>query len=1260
MDAVSIVQGMSSKISKIHPFAALAVGAAAAFALIANDSYKLVKEFEHAMKEVQTISAAAQQDFKGISSDVFSLSKISPDSPKELANAYYQIVSAGYDGAAGLELLEVSAKAAVAGVTDTKTAADGLTTALNSYKISAEKSGEVSDAFFNTVKLGKTTFGELAANISQVAPIASASNIPLNEILSTVASLTKQGVPTAQAMTQIRASIVGLQAAGKMDGTKTLQENMQALYEEMGGNQTLIQKEVGQIEAVQAILAVSGKNARSASQDLKSYNNTAGATARASRIMLEDNTNQWKILENRIKASTVGIGNYFVDMSNVIVGSLNNIIGDGLDTGDKLEKSFDNQRIKVFELKTELGRLDEKSQERKRLLEDMISLYPEFLGGIDTEKVSNQELQDVLDDVNESYKVRYKLAKRQAELNKELQKEVDLDMDLDSEIQKFEELIVRARKFADDNHIVLKVDRQLTNEGLAESLSKQIDAVQKIAAQKGVTPGDRYSDQETADNLKKIKLEKTFPFKAQVRYIGQANQKLNEQKEIVSKINDQNEKALKLDLRSLENRNVAIRTINKSSSSADISKFKDTGFEDVQKAYTERISVLEKIDKIQKVSKKKNLQEYLASENSEIIAAAEEKKNQLEADIDSLSKKEQQAASDRLTAYKDYLNSRKEAYESYIGLVDNATVDQAATFKDTNNLLFDNYQDYLNEKLKAAKTNAERILLIDEGAVTVKREKATTVTGTLIGVKTVNTAIDTTSINALNEQLLALEKEHYAEQNAYKREALAIRIRFKQEEIETAKGTVTQIRKIEENNYDFLKLLGLREVMDRKAVAEENLRTAKELAKKEAALSSNGQATIETRNIVKQREDDLTGLAEVFGNSLAEAMGLVSSGLNEVAALFLKFGEEDMAALAGQLSGVASGIGQIATGDIVGGSLAILNSALTVEVVSDTAKFEEAIADLERISLQISNNITNSVGVDQAKAKLDYLDTIKEKEEELAQAQKAEEEARKEISVLGLKVGSKGSGSGTDQAKLEELAEQSASTKQEIIELKEEYDSFITGMTRNTLSDGIFQGLKDGESYIDAFANTFKDTVGNAVLEAFQRESLDTISQEYLAKLAEYSDNEGGVADGVSDLTEAEIAELEQWLLDEAAKSESEWEATKKIAESLGHDFEGEDSSGLAGSVRSELTEETGSELTGLFRGQYDNGKRLLLLAEQEAVIRVSANTYAKDSERHLSEIATNTANTVIELKLAVVELKEINYNTQTSTSTSTTRDIGL
>src|SRR5690606_30125144 len=97
---------------------------------------------------------------------IFDLSKISPDPPVKLARAYYQIVSAGYDGADGLRLLEVATKAATAGVTTTEVAADGLTTAMNAWRLSMDEADQVADAMFKTVELGKCVTGDTRVLLS--------------------------------------------------------------------------------------------------------------------------------------------------------------------------------------------------------------------------------------------------------------------------------------------------------------------------------------------------------------------------------------------------------------------------------------------------------------------------------------------------------------------------------------------------------------------------------------------------------------------------------------------------------------------------------------------------------------------------------------------------------------------------------------------------------------------------------------------------------------------------------------------------------------------------------------------------------------------------------------------------------------------------------------------------------------------------------------------------------------------------------------
>jgi len=56
--AKGILRGLAGSISKMDVFAGLAIGSALVFAKISKQAYNFSKEFESAMKEVQTISKA--------------------------------------------------------------------------------------------------------------------------------------------------------------------------------------------------------------------------------------------------------------------------------------------------------------------------------------------------------------------------------------------------------------------------------------------------------------------------------------------------------------------------------------------------------------------------------------------------------------------------------------------------------------------------------------------------------------------------------------------------------------------------------------------------------------------------------------------------------------------------------------------------------------------------------------------------------------------------------------------------------------------------------------------------------------------------------------------------------------------------------------------------------------------------------------------------------------------------------------------------
>ncbi len=290
-------------------------------------------EFNKSMKEVGTLSADVAKNLDAYKKQILEMSTQIPIAANDAAKALYQINSAGHTGADGMKVLEVSAKAAIGGVTETVTAADTITTVLNAYKMSADEASSVSDKLFTAVKLGKTTMSELGASIAQVAPIAASFGVSIDEVLAAVASLTKSGTPTAQAMTQIRAAIVAM--SDKMGvgvfQTLSLQDAMKKMRESFADDK--LKDAVGTIEAYNGILGMTGANAKTAADDLQAFADSAGAANEAYSQIDTGKGSELVKLQNNVLKEMSGLTEQVSESIEKVAHALN----EAFDTG-KIEE----------------------------------------------------------------------------------------------------------------------------------------------------------------------------------------------------------------------------------------------------------------------------------------------------------------------------------------------------------------------------------------------------------------------------------------------------------------------------------------------------------------------------------------------------------------------------------------------------------------------------------------------------------------------------------------------------------------------------------------------------------------------------------------------------------------------------------------------------------------------------------------------------------------------------------------------------------
>ena len=400
-EAIGIIKAMADEITSFDVFGGLGLSASVAFARSAKGSYDFQKEFQRNMMEVATISDIVTNNMAAYMNRILDLTKRIPIDANDAAKALYQIISAGHDGEEGMKILEASAKGAIGGITDTATAADTITSLINAYKMSANDAEHISDMLFTTVRLGKTTFGELGQSIAQVAPIAAAYDVEMEQVLAAVATLTKQGTPTAQAMTQIRAAIVGVSkylGDGAYEG-RTFQEALELVRQKADGSEAKLREFIPEIEAVNGLLGLTGKNAQEASEHLSEMGNSVGASNSAYGKMKEAGENQLKLFQNNIKAFLAPLGKDILKEVSDITEAMNNAFDNG-----QIESSLETMETLVklvavawttYKVATlDATKTDNVAAAAKKVFTQVTTLYHKTIGDTIIEKEKERLMQE--------------------------------------------------------------------------------------------------------------------------------------------------------------------------------------------------------------------------------------------------------------------------------------------------------------------------------------------------------------------------------------------------------------------------------------------------------------------------------------------------------------------------------------------------------------------------------------------------------------------------------------------------------------------------------------------------------------------------------------------------------------------------------------------------------------------------------------------------------------------------------------------------
>ena len=173
-------------------------------AAIGAGSFKLYKDYESVVTKIVSLTDISKEAYSTLEGDIKRIAEVTGTSLKDVAEGFYFIASSGFEGAAAIDILEKSTKAAAAGLGTASDISQLLTSVLTAYGSENIDAAKATDVLIRAVKDGKAEASDLATNLGRVLPVASQMGVSFDEVSSAVSGLTLIGMDVPEAVTAIR------------------------------------------------------------------------------------------------------------------------------------------------------------------------------------------------------------------------------------------------------------------------------------------------------------------------------------------------------------------------------------------------------------------------------------------------------------------------------------------------------------------------------------------------------------------------------------------------------------------------------------------------------------------------------------------------------------------------------------------------------------------------------------------------------------------------------------------------------------------------------------------------------------------------------------------------------------------------------------------------------------------------------------------------------------------------------------------------
>lgn len=303
---------------------------------------KMAMDYESSFAKVSTLLDDGRTDYNAYSKAILDGSTRMKTGVNDYSEAVYQSISAGVDQTKAIEFTDKAIKLAKGGFTSAAKSVDVLTTAINGYSLQTSDATKISDLLITTQNLGKTTVDELASSMGTVIPVAAGVNYNINELSTSYAVLTKNGIATAEAGTYLREMLSELGKTGsvsdqalrelagkgfaelKKEGVPTTDIlKMLSQYAEASG--MTLKDMFGSVQAGSAAMVLAKQDGAEYNEILAAMEQSAGATQSAADKIDATKAERLSGAINSIKNSTIKLAEVATPLVEDIAGGIESL-----------------------------------------------------------------------------------------------------------------------------------------------------------------------------------------------------------------------------------------------------------------------------------------------------------------------------------------------------------------------------------------------------------------------------------------------------------------------------------------------------------------------------------------------------------------------------------------------------------------------------------------------------------------------------------------------------------------------------------------------------------------------------------------------------------------------------------------------------------------------------------------------------------------------------------------------------------------------